>query len=149
MAFRSRNPPQRRDRTGEFDSYVPRPKPLARMVSTSLAMEHSPGQQKTPERKQQAIRDSARGEECTIRIPGVCAGDPERTIWSHAPLGAAGKGRGIKALDICGAYGCTACDAVVDGQAPAPAGMSRVDVLLAWCMGHLRSLVLLRQKRLV
>lgn len=104
--------------------------------------------QKTMDRKRQDIRDSARGEDCTVRIPGVCTFDPEKTIWSHAPLGAAGKGRGIKALDLCGAYCCTACDAVVDGQAPMPAGMTRAMVLLDWFMGHMRSLVRLQQKGL-
>jgi hypothetical protein len=103
---------------------------------------------KTPDRVSQAIRESARGEECTVRIPGVCTFDPATTIWSHAPLGAAGKGRGIKALDLCGAYCCTACDAVLDGQAKLPAGLTRASVLIDWFYGHMRSLVRLRQKGL-
>jgi hypothetical protein len=103
---------------------------------------------KTPDRVSQAIRDSARGEECTVRIPGVCTFDPEKTIWSHAPLGAAGKGRGIKALDLCGAYCCTACDAALDRQATLPAGLTRAEVLIDWFYGHMRSLVRLRQKGL-
>lgn len=103
---------------------------------------------KTPDRVNQKIRDSARGEQCTVRIIGACTGNPEATIWSHAPLGAAGKGRSIKALDICGAYACTACDAVLDGQAPIPPGQTRESVQLDWFMGHMRSLVILRQKGL-
>ena len=104
---------------------------------------------KTPERKQQSIRDSARGEDCLVRIPGVCTSDPEKTIWSHAPLGAAGKGRSLKALDLCGAYCCTACDAAIDGQTPLPAGYARAQALNDWMYGHMRSLVKLRQKGLV
>jgi hypothetical protein len=104
---------------------------------------------KTPNRVQQSIRDSARGEACTVRIPGVCTQDPEKTIWSHAPFGIAGKGKGLKALDICGSYACTACDAVLDGQVPRPPGMTRDQVLIEWMFGHLRSLVILRQKGLV
>lgn len=104
---------------------------------------------KTIARKVQAIRDSARGEDCQVRIPGACTGNPEHTIWSHAPMGAAGKGMGIKAVDVAGAYCCTTCDAVVDGQRPAPAGMTRDAVLLAWFMGHMRSLVMLARKGLV
>ena len=104
---------------------------------------------KTPDRKSNAIRNSARGEDCTVRIVGACTFDPEKTIWSHAPLQAAGKGGQIKALDLCGAYCCTACDAVVDGQRPLPAGASRTSVLNDWFMGHIRSLVRLRQKGLV
>jgi len=130
------------------------PRPIARGSGLlALAMAATPAstkvEPKTPDRKQQAIRDSARGEDCTVRIPGACTFDPDKTIWSHAPLGAAGKGRSIKALDLCGAYCCTACDAVVDGQAKAPAGISAADVRLAWFEGHLRSLVRLRQKGLV
>lgn len=104
---------------------------------------------KLEDRKSQAIRDSARGEECTVRIPGVCTGDPTHTIWSHAPLGAAGKGGQIKALDLCGAYSCTACDAALDQGRGLPAGYTRSLVLLDWFMGHMRSLVRLRQKGLV
>lgn len=103
---------------------------------------------KTPDRVNQKIRDSARGEQCTVRIVGACTHDPETTIWSHAPLGAAGKGKSIKALDLCGAYCCTACDAVLDGQRPLPAGATRESVQLDWFMGHMRSLVILRQKGL-
>jgi len=87
------------------------------------------------------ITESARGEECLVRIPGVCSFDPTKTIWSHARHGAAGRGKGIKALDLLGAYCCTSCDAVYDGQAPRPAGMTREQVDLDWFMGHCRSIV--------
>lgn len=103
---------------------------------------------KTPGRVQQSIRDSARGEECLVRIPG-CPADPAMTIWSHAPLKAADKGMGLKALDPCGAYCCTYCDAVVDGQRSMPSGYTRELVMLDWFMGHMRSLVRLRQKGLI
>lgn len=104
---------------------------------------------KTPNRKSQAIRDSARGEECQVRIVGACTHDNTMTIWSHAPLQAAGKGGQIKSLDLCGAYACTACDAVVDGQKPMPPGASRTSIMNDWFMGHMRSLVILRQKGLL
>ena len=104
---------------------------------------------KTPDRKSQAIRDSARDEECTVRITGVCNHDPKTTVWSHAPLGAAGKAGALKALDLCGCYSCAACHDVVDGRAPRPAGVSREQVLIDWFFGHMRSLVRLKQKGLV
>ena len=103
---------------------------------------------KTPDRKSQSIRDSARGEECTVRIIGACTRDPAHTIWSHAPLQSAGKGGAIKSLDLCGAYACTSCDAVIDGQRPMPPGASPASVMLDWFNGHMRSLVRLRQKGL-
>lgn len=95
------------------------------------------------------ITESARFEDCTVRIPGVCTFDPAQTIWSHARTGRAGKGRGIKAIDLAGAYACTSCDAVYDGQRPRPSGMSKEQVDLDWFNGHLESLVKLQEKGLV
>lgn len=94
------------------------------------------------------IRQSARDEECQVRIPGVCTGDPATTIWSHARHYAAGKGKGIKALDIAGAYACTACDAAYDQLIGVP-HMTRSEVDLDWFMGHMRSLVILKDKGLI
>jgi hypothetical protein len=105
-------------------------------------------QQKTPNRVQQAIRDAARDELCTVRLPG-CPADPAMSIWSHNRHQRAGKGKGIKALDLNGCIACTYCDAIYDGQAPRPAGMTAEQVELAWYHGHAESLVLLRQKGLV
>lgn len=95
------------------------------------------------------IRKSARDEDCTVRLPGVCRWLPEYTIWSHAPWGSAGKARSLKAIDEAGAYCCTACDAVIDRQAPGPDGMTREQIELAWFHGHLRSLVRLKEKGLI
>lgn len=94
------------------------------------------------------ITESARGEDCQVRIIGVCTHDPEKTIWSHARWYAAGRGRSIKAPDVCGAYCCTACDQVYDGQM-AVAGLKRSEVDMDWCMGHFRSLIILGQKGLI
>lgn len=91
------------------------------------------------------ITESARGEECTVRIIGVCSYDPEKTIWSHCRHGAAGKGKAIKALDICGAYACTNCDMAYDQLIGVP-HMTRSEVDLDWFKGHVRSLVKLHEK---
>lgn len=153
MTF-NRKPYVKPPRAMPVRSSIPLSSPVRMAEATSfMRTEHAhatrPVHQKTPQRVQQSIRDSARGEECLVRIPGVCTSDPEKTIWSHAPLGAAGKGRSIKALDLCGAFCCTACDAAIDGQAPLPAGYSRAQALEDWFMGHMRSLVRLRQKGLI
>lgn len=132
----------------EFSSFTPRPRQAVMATPRDIAQPAAPIL-KTPQDRGRAIRDSAKGEACTVRIVGVCTGKPEHTIWSHAPLGAAGKGRGLKSLDICGAYACAACDAALDQATGRPAGMTREQVLLDWCLGHLRSLVLLRQKGLI
>jgi hypothetical protein len=104
---------------------------------------------KTPDRKSQAIRDSARGEECRIRLVGVCNCNPETTVWCHLPISEAGRGGALKGLDELGCYGCSACHDVVDGRAPRPPGMTRESVLLDFLFGMARSFVRLKQKGLV
>jgi putative nuclease YbcO-like protein len=102
--------------------------------------------------KSARIRESARGEECQVRLVGVCKGGTEHTIWSHArwgaQLGDAGRSGARKALDVCGAYACTACDAAYDGQKQV-VGMKRHEIDLDWCLGHFRSLAILKQKGLL
>jgi len=65
-------------------------------------------------RKQPKITKSARGEECQIRIPGYCNGNPETVVFCHI----GGAGMGYKSNDIHGAYGCSSCHDVVDGRTP-------------------------------
>jgi hypothetical protein len=151
-------PPRKVRDPAEFESFVPKPRKSSQHVALpGLNVDwlrrnggeaYTVPRQKVQGRKSQDIRDSARGEECTVRIAGVCRGGTEHTIWSHAPLGAAGKGRSIKSLDLAGAYCCTACDAALD-QAQRPPGMTREQVLLDWFFGHMRSLVRLAQKGLL
>lgn len=95
------------------------------------------------------ITESARGEDCTVRIIGICRGDPAYTIWSHARWIRAGRGKGIKAVDLAWAYACTACDALFDGQMKPPEGMTREEIDKDWMMGHLESLVILSNKGLI
>ena len=63
------------------------------------------------------IRKSARGEECQVRIPGVCNHNPETTIFAHK----GGGGIGMKSNDIHGAYCCSACHDLIDGRIKADA----------------------------
>lgn len=58
------------------------------------------------------IRKSARGQDCQVRIPGICNHNPETVILAH--LG--GAGLAIKAHDIHGAYACSACHDAIDGR---------------------------------
>ena len=58
------------------------------------------------------LRDSARGQDCMIRIPGVCNHDPETTVLCHQN----GGGMGMKTADIEGAFGCSLCHDIVDGR---------------------------------
>ena len=62
--------------------------------------------------KQSALTKSAKGQECQIRIPGVCNFDSETTVPAHLP----GGGMGMKHSDIHIAYACSACHDAVDGR---------------------------------
>lgn len=121
------------------------PKPPRAVMAQALASETCPSQAKATQHRDQRIRDSARGETCLVRLPG-CPCDPASTIWSHYRGTAGGKGMGLKSHDIAGAYACTYCDAIYDGQRPRPAGMSKEQVDLAWHQGHIRSLGRLHEK---
>ncbi len=114
----------------------------------ALCAEPAAPQPKTKVQRDQRIRDSARGEPCLIRLPG-CPGGTDRTIWSHYRGSAGGKGMGLKAHDVAGAYGCTFCDAAYDGGIPRPAGMTKAAVDLAWHEAHIRSLGRLHEKGLL
>ena len=82
-----------------------------------------------------------------MRYVGICTHDSAMTIWSHCRHGAAGKGKGIKAIDLAGAYACTACDAAYD-QMQGAKHMTREELDLDWFHGHIRSLVKLKEKGL-
>lgn len=70
-----------------------------------------------PKRKpirSKAIRQSADGETCTwpgCNAPAQC--------WAHSNLGADGKGKGLKAEDIYGAYLCDDHHGEYDGRTAA------------------------------
>jgi hypothetical protein len=121
------------------------PKPRAVMA---LCIGAATPQPKAPAQRDQRLREAARGEDCLIRLPG-CPSDPARTIWSHYRGSAGGKGLSLKSHDLAGCFGCTFCDAVYDGQAPRPGGMTKAEVELAWHIAHIRSLGRLHQKGLL
>lgn len=95
------------------------------------------------------IRESARGEECTIRMINVCNGDPATVVWAHANGIRYGKGIAKKVPDPLGAYACYACHMVIDGQHPRPKGVEKQDVELDFWRGHGESLYKLVEKGLV
>lgn len=65
------------------------------------------------------LTDSARGEDCLIRVPGICCFDHTQTVPCHVRLTGI-SGMGIKAPDIFIAYGCTPCHDYVDGRTQGP-----------------------------
>ena len=55
--------------------------------------------------KSTKITQSAKGENCALRIPGVCNFNSETTVFAHNN----GAGMALKAHDIHGCYACSDC----------------------------------------
>lgn len=67
---------------------------------------------KTPPVRSKKILQSARYQECTLRIPGTCNFDPETTVAAHIRTGP--KGLGQKVDDYSIAYACSDCHRWLD-----------------------------------
>ena len=61
--------------------------------------------------KTSKIRQSAKGEQCLVRVPGVCNGNSATTVLAHLN----GAGVGYKHGDHKAAYACSACHSWLDG----------------------------------
>ena len=59
------------------------------------------------------LRDHARGKECTVRLPGICNGNPETTVLAHYRVSGI-SGIGKKPPDLIGAWACSDCHRYVD-----------------------------------
>ena len=64
--------------------------------------------------KMTPIRASAKGEDCTLNIAGVCNYDSSTVVLCHFPSEWSGKG--IKSPDYVAGYGCYACHQELDGH---------------------------------
>lgn len=94
------------------------------------------------------ITESARGEDCTIRIPGTCNFNPETVVLCHD----SGGGMGAKVPDYQAAYGCSACHDVVDGRAKAiwnGRELHRIDIRLYFVDGIFETQAKLVEKGLL
>jgi hypothetical protein len=91
------------------------------------------------------IRRAAKGEECTLRFPGVCNYDIKTSVWCHSNRLEHGKGMGLKAHDEHGCIGCSACHAFLDGGYVA-AGWQRVIVEQVFDIAEAISREVLRAK---
>ena len=61
-----------------------------------------------------AITQSARGQICTVRLPGVCNFNMETTVFAHLSGIRLGHGVGVKTM--FGAYCCSDCHDAIDGR---------------------------------
>lgn len=66
---------------------------------------------KSSKPKMTKIRASAKGEQCQVRVPGICNRDPSTTVLAHLN----GSGTALKTSDHEAAYACSACHAWLDG----------------------------------
>jgi hypothetical protein len=99
--------------------------------------------------KMTPIRRSAKGEDCTLRLPGICKPEPGNVVWAHSNDSRHGKGFGLKADDQFGCYACYWCHRVLDGQAPRPARLSEADLEQAFERAMRESREILRRKKLL
>lgn len=83
------------------------------MVRTSMKQPTKRMKQTRP--KTTKIRASAKGQDCTLLVPGVCRYERETVVWCHSNCACDGKGAGLKARDEEGCYGCFWCHAYYDG----------------------------------
>jgi len=73
------------------------------------------------------LRDSALGESCTLRLPGICNHDTDTVVLCHLRhLSSAGIGQ--KPDDTAAVYACSACHDAIDGR-------TRTD-MTQWEIGH-------------
>lgn len=94
------------------------------------------------------ITESARGEDCEIRLPFVCNFNSDTTVWCHANGLASGRGIRKKSHDALGAYGCSACHDALEGRKKFD-HLTRNEIELAFHEAHQRSFIKLVEKGLV
>lgn len=58
------------------------------------------------------IRDSARGEACTLNIARVCNYRNETTVLAHLPHES--NGMGTKSTDLSSCFACSDCHSLID-----------------------------------
>lgn len=116
--------------------------PTTGMLSVQAHQRQAPARKaamKTKGPRTTSIRRAARDQDCTLQLPGVCNRDPATTVLCHSNYLADGKGMGLKAPDTAAAFGCSACQDVLDGRAPRPLGLSLLDLEAAFYAGMRRT----------
>ena len=58
------------------------------------------------------LRQSAKGQECMMRIPGICSHNPETTVLAHEN----GGGLALKHDDLRATFACSACHSYYDNK---------------------------------
>lgn len=95
--------------------------------------------------KNKKITQSAKGEDCQVRLEGVCNFNPETTVFAH--IGGGGMAR--KAHDIHGAYCCSSCHDAIDGRVRLKPARSRDELRFYHYEGMIRTQTILLEKGLI
>lgn len=61
------------------------------------------------------LRKLAQGQQCQVRIEGVCSCDQNTTVLHHIRMSGV-TGMGMKANDLLGAWVCSSCHSAIHGQ---------------------------------
>lgn len=118
--------------------------PMSRGVKKAAPAPRAPMKSKGP--RMTPIRRAARGEDCTLRIPGVCNHDPATTVLAHSNRLADGKGMGLKAPDTAACFACHACHDVLDGRRSRPENISAEELDQGFDAAVVRTHARLREK---
>jgi hypothetical protein len=92
------------------------------------------------------LRDAARGQDCQVRIPGICNFNSETTVLAHYRL-AGTCGVGMKPIDLCGSWTCSDCHDAIDGRSKTAFPQTTLDLMHA--EGVFRTIQLLHKKGLL
>lgn len=86
------------------------------------------------------LTKASRNQTCTIRLPGICSHDPEKTVPCHVSGIRFGHGVGQKVPDILVADGCSECHSVVDGRVKVK-HLTKEQIRLAFYEGVLETIL--------
>lgn len=88
-------------------------------------------------------KDSARGQDCQIRIPGVCNFDPATTVLAHKN----GGGGGMKYPDTISSYACSQCHDAYDRRLST--SYTRDQLELMFYDGMVRTQIIMLENNLI
>jgi len=94
------------------------------------------------------IRDSARGQICTVQIPGVCNYDEQTTVLAHYQAPGHG-GMGTKSDDSSAAYACSKCHDILDRRVPWTRGIHEQEREWYWFRAMRRTWKLLLENEVL
>lgn len=86
-----------------------------------------------PKVRSAALTQSAEGQNCALRLPGICNHNPATTVFAHLP--GIGKSMGSKVSDIHGCFACSACHTAIDTHSYERRGLTSAMVLDAMLRG--------------